>query len=1214
MRRLLSVLLFLAVTSGLFAQFTKNGYYRVRNVATSRYIYVLDNTGSINVATTSADMGAIELYKDTARKSYDPACIMYMQKYDNGQYDIKAQGTGVHDIIGYYVDVYEKSSNQYQVYAEGKYLDDNETSARDLGFLGTERTGQYRLWNVFALNQTDNYFGVKPTIALNGKYYKPYYVSFPFALLGTGMKAYYISDIHQSAAILKEVSGPVPASTPVLIECSSREPWKNKLNVGVSASGTITGNKLKGTYFYNPNRLKSANARVAFNPATMRVLTVTSDGKLVFAKDCSSLPTNGKGTFFIPANESYLTVPSSVDDTLFVMTEDEYRIFSIAQSISFPKSKIELQEGSSTTLVPNILPKTTVNKSVSWASSDEKVATVSNGLVQALKQGKTIISATTEDGSNLVATCEVTVTPVLATSLTFLQGTLTAEVGDTVRIEASIMPEKTSNKELLWISSNDNVAIVQNGIVIIKAIGSAIITATTTDGSNLSAKCYITGQPTLVRELTLQPQNATCEIGDTLALTANIFPMNATYPALTWRTSKSRVAQVSDGKVIAIAAGDAIVSATTTDGSNITAQCAVHVNPMLVKSLSLNLNELVLCEGESATLRVSYTPANATNPVVLWTSSDSETAQVTGGVVRAQKVGEATIFATTTDGSNISVECKVVVKPVLTTNIKLNKTLISAVMGYKEKLLATLSPANVTTKLVEWSSSDTTVAVVSNDGWVEIRSVGSAVIRVTTTDGTNLSAECKVTSNPILASSVKIPFDSIVMHIGDTAALQSILLPANVTSTKVAYQLTDENIAQLNENQVIASRAGTSYIIVSTTDGTNLTDTCKLIVMPALVETIVLDTLYVELLVGEKDTISAFVLPEIASDKTLEWISNDSTIASVNDGEILAKKVGQTTIVVKAKDGSSVTAECQVVVKPILAEQLILDKYQVVMCLHDTVSVSASVLPDNTTNPDLVWSTENEEIAIVEDGKLTAIGLGETIVWARTTDGSNLAVSCSVICNPILAESIQITQKSVTLQLGDSIEINAIVLPENTTYSAYTLSTDSPECIQIKGHTIYAIGVSNNAIVTAFTTDGSNLSDECMVEILPIPVEEIELNVQQIELYEGEHFTLRATVKPTNATYPNVLWTSTDEQVATIAEDGKLTALHKGNAQIVAVAEKNPEITATCDVQVMFFSSLVQAIKNGEITEIYDLLGRQVTDIRPGVAYLMNGRVVIVIE
>ena len=101
---------------------------------------------------------------------------------------------------------------------------------------------------------------------------------------------------------------------------------------------------------------------------------------------------------------------------------------------------------------------------------------------------------TTTDGSNLSATCTVTVTKILASSITLSQTSISGEIGDQVQLTATVLPEKAASQALTWNSSNEAVVTVDaNGLATITGSGSAKITVTTTDGSNLSATCAVTG-------------------------------------------------------------------------------------------------------------------------------------------------------------------------------------------------------------------------------------------------------------------------------------------------------------------------------------------------------------------------------------------------------------------------------------------------------------------------------------------------------------------------------------------------------------------------------------------------------------------------------------------------------------------------------------------------------------------------------------------------
>lgn len=328
----------LLVSAGVCnAQINGNGYYRVKNNKSTRYIYITDGTSSgINVATTSADMGAVELYKDNNLLT-NPASVIYAEQTGD-KWNLSAQGTGVYQLIGHYVDVKgEAAKNAYQVSASASgvtlYLYDGSTGTSNRSQLTTGKTGDaaYRVWNVHPLNQTDNYIGVLPSVTVESKHYAPYYVSFPFQFHSTGMKAYYISkvDTELNVAVLKEVTGIVPSSTPVIIECSSTDAADNKLQLENynSYKNKPADNKLAGTYFANKYR-ESPIAYKEYNSNTMRVLGVTSDGKLGFVTATTDMlvncGTSSKKIWCIKANASYLVVPEGTSAELGILTEAEY--------------------------------------------------------------------------------------------------------------------------------------------------------------------------------------------------------------------------------------------------------------------------------------------------------------------------------------------------------------------------------------------------------------------------------------------------------------------------------------------------------------------------------------------------------------------------------------------------------------------------------------------------------------------------------------------------------------------------------------------------------------------------------------------------------------------------------------------------------------------------------------------------------------------------
>ena len=316
----------LALCTTLYAQIG-NGFYRVHNVGTKRYAYVYDNTGGINISTTSADMGAIQLWKDHNRTISDPASVIYIENQGGTVYNLKSQGTSVHEIIGYYVNIYPKG-DAYQLYASSggltKYLADDEEANVPDGQLGTISKGDYRKWIVTPIDTETNYFGVCPNQIVGNKKYKAFFADFGFSFVNQGMKAYYISEIYKHIAVIKEIKeNIVAANTPVIIECVSDAANGNKLNLHYTGGVTPTDNLLKGVYFNNERRPKSPAARTKYDGNTMRILGVTSEGKLGLVTSTEQ---------YLAANESYLVVPTDSPAELTIMTEEELAAYKNSEN------------------------------------------------------------------------------------------------------------------------------------------------------------------------------------------------------------------------------------------------------------------------------------------------------------------------------------------------------------------------------------------------------------------------------------------------------------------------------------------------------------------------------------------------------------------------------------------------------------------------------------------------------------------------------------------------------------------------------------------------------------------------------------------------------------------------------------------------------------------------------------------------------------------
>ena len=260
-------------------------------------------------------------------------------------------------------------------------------------------------------------------------------------------------------------------------------------------------------------------------------------------------------------------------------------------------------------------------------------------------------------------------TPVAVSGVALNKKVATINVGKTVTVKATVTPANAANKTLSWTSSNTKIATVSNGVVKGVKAGRVVITAKTTDGSNISATCTVTvKQP--VTSISLS-KKATMYTGKKLTLKAKVNPANASNKALTWKSYNTKIAKVaSNGVVTGVKAGTVKITATAKDGSRKSATCTVTVRQSVSKITLSKTNVVLPKKGSSYNVKVTVAPKNAYNKNVAVKSAKTKVAKVSASTVKsgktvkitAVKKGTTKVVFTAKDGSKKSATCKVTVK------------------------------------------------------------------------------------------------------------------------------------------------------------------------------------------------------------------------------------------------------------------------------------------------------------------------------------------------------------------------------------------------------------------------------------------------------------------------------------------------------------------------------------------------------------------------
>lgn len=419
---------------------------------------------------------------------------------------------------------------------------------------------------------------------------------------------------------------------------------------------------------------------------------------------------------------------------------------------------------------------------------------------------------------------------VSVTDILLNKASITLTAGGSETLTATVEPSNATNKNVTWTSSDTSVATVSNGTITAVGAGTAIITATTADGDK-TASCSVTVEPANVAAtgITLNYGLITIEKGTVETLVATISPNNATNQNVIWISSDTSVATVSNGDVTAVSEGSAYITATTADGGK-QANCLVRVCPILT-GISLSESLLYLNPGSSIRLSANPIPENAFLGNITWTSSNPDVIKINEEDEEEfipVGPGIATITATTKNGT-ITASCTVIVE-IYVDEVRLNENYLILDEGQSETLVATIYPDNATNKSVIWTSSDTSVATVSN-GIVKAVGAGTAIITATAEDnGTKASCLVSVDGQVINATSVTLNKTSMSLTLGSSETLSATVEPSNATNKNVTWASSDTSVATVSNGTVTAVGAGIATITVTAVDG-NKTAECKVTVI-----------------------------------------------------------------------------------------------------------------------------------------------------------------------------------------------------------------------------------------------------------------------------------------------------------------------------------------------------------------------------------------------
>lgn len=692
--------------------------------------------------------------------------------------------------------------------------------------------------------------------------------------------------------------------------------WKsfNDSIVSVNADGVITANEVGETYVsvtipegYTASILikvidKSTGIQLSQEQYEVTVGTTALIGyTLTPANATTTLTWSSLDENIATVNNGVITGVNVGSTYIVVTSADGYsatckvKVSQFATGITLESSQYVIEKGNTQKIGYSFTPADG-SAVLTWKCLDETVATVdSQGVVTAVEVGNTFVVVTSSMGYS--ATCSIVVTQQ-PSSITLSKNEVTVNVGETYAIEYTLLPANSTTQTVTWTTQNAGIATVdETGKITGVAKGTTFIIGSLPNG-------YVAYLNVVVNEavkgVNLDATEKTIVKGESFKLTPVFTPAEPSNKNMTWTSSNAKVAKVnSAGKVTGVSGGVAIITGTTEDGGY-TVICTVTVTEKVTK-VSLNHTSYRLVKGKTVKLKATVTSNTATNPKVKWSSSNKKIASVTSaGRVKGKKVGTCVIKATATDGTKKTARCKIrVIQRV--TSLQINKTYAKVMQGKTLTLKTKVAPAKASIKRLSWSSSDESVATVTSKGKVTGITPGSCSITAKTTDGSNIKVTCAVTVyEEVPSTSISITASDITMVVGKTQSAGVTVSPANTTD-KIRYSSDRTSVATVSsKGKIKAIRPGTATITVSTSSG-----------QEAYIGVTVVGLNKTSLTLEQYDSDELWVE---GIDSGVKWSSSNPAIARVENGTVVARKVG-TCVITASVDG--VKLNCYVKVTPI---------------------------------------------------------------------------------------------------------------------------------------------------------------------------------------------------------------------------------------------------------------------------------------------------------
>lgn len=471
--------------------------------------------------------------------------------------------------------------------------------------------------------------------------------------------------------------------------------------------------------------------------------------------------------------------------------------------------------------------------------------------------------------------------------------------------------------------------------------------------------------------------------------------------------------------------------------------------------------------------------------------------------LKALKTGVANITLTSVDNPDISKVIKVTVKDF----VSVGNIIITGDENFKDNTLTLIEGAtgllseeneneDASEEQNEWESSNPDIATVdSNTGEVTAIKEGTCTITCSNVYEPEIKSSVTVKVEPFIhTNSVILDKTNIELYEGENEEIKAIVSPDDAMNKEVIWQSSDESIATIDDDgNIRAVGEGECEIIALSDDNEDVKAVCNLKVKKYVnVESIDVDTLDVDLTIGETKKVNAMINPLNSHNPTINFISADEDIAIVDDvGNVTGLKKGVTTIKAVSEDNKDIfkainvyVTEKKVVINTPIKEIKFVSSFSD-MTVSEEKKLDVDIIPLNADYKTLKWESSNTLVAdVLADGTVRANGEGSCTIMATSQDGSNIKVDTTINVKKIDVEKIDLNDNEITLKKKEIKELSANIIPDKASFKniLWTSSDKSVAVVEEKQGKITVTGKDiGECEIYAISLDNKEIKAVCKI-------------------------------------------------------------------------------------------------------------------------------------